>query len=276
MYISIDLGGTNTRVASSKDLKSIYKKEKFTTDHTIDAERNLIKEAILKVSESEKIEAVCIGVPGIVDKENQKFGKIINIPSLSNLEYFELIAESFNCNRIVADNDAALAGLGEAVFGAGQKYEAVAYLTLSTGVGGVRVANKKLDPTQKFYEPGNMVIIGDGVDLPISALPGTFTAYSSGTGFKQNYKVLPEECEDPAIWVDYAEKLSWGINNVNVMWAPDVIVIGGGMAKSLSKFIDPLYQNLFKNKFFEIPPILKAELEDDSGLFGGFALLTSD
>ncbi len=224
--------------------------------------------------DGEKLEAVCIGVPGIVNKVEAKFGKVINIPSLSNLEYFELVDECFDCKRIIAENDAALASLGEAVFGAGQKYDVVAYLTLSTGVGGARISHKKLDSVQKFYEPGNMVILGGGADIPIGALSGSFTAYSSGTGFKQNYGVSPEDCSDPKVWIDYAEKLSWGLNNVNVMWAPDVIVIGGGMAKSLEKFIDPLYQHLFKNKFFETPPILKSELEDDSGLFGGFAFLS--
>src|SRR3989339_806271 len=40
----------------------------------------------------------------------------------------------------VIENDAAVVGLGEARYGAGKSYEIVAYLTISTGVGGAKIS----------------------------------------------------------------------------------------------------------------------------------------
>ena len=78
MYISIDLGGTNTRIASSKDLVTIYKQEKFLTNHDLDEQRGLVSAAIGRLIDGEEVKYICIGVPGMIDKYNRKFGNVSN------------------------------------------------------------------------------------------------------------------------------------------------------------------------------------------------------
>ena len=62
---------------------------------------------------------------------------------------FSVLLDSSNFSNIplVVGNDADLAGLGEAVIGAGRDYNRVVFLTLSTGVGGTVIEGKKPDDT---------------------------------------------------------------------------------------------------------------------------------
>ena len=274
MYISIDLGGTNTRIAASRDLKNILKQEKVPTEQNVALERKVITSAIEKVAEGEVIKGICIGVPGFVDKKNLKFNRIVNIPSLSGFSYEDLFGEIVAPELTIAENDATLAGLGEAVRGAGQNYEVVAYLTLSTGVGGVRIAGKKIDPYQRHSEPGHMIINEDGKPFKLCGQKGCLSCYVSGAAFKEVYGVSPFRCEDKEVWTDYAKKLSLGIVNVIAMWGPDVLVLGGSISNKFEGYFkEPLLDELSKQEIFAIPPIVKSALGDDSGLYGGFILL---
>ncbi len=272
MYISIDLGGTNTRVAASKDLRSIEKVERFSTQNSLEAQRNRITQAIHNVTRyTPKI--ISIGAPGLIDQNNQKFGNIVNVPYLNNLEFNQLLSEEYKNLEFLGANDAALGGLGEAVFGAGKDFNSIAYLTISTGVGGVRIAGKKLDLQQPYWEPGHHIIdVGGAVDTKVH-MYGTFEAYVSGQAFQRNYGKTPQDCSDPEIWQDYGQKLANGLINVCAFWAPECIVIGGGIANKFDAFIESAKTHFSKQDFFPIPEIKKTELGDNSGIYGGLALI---
>ena len=49
MFISIDIGGTNTRVASSRNLKDIEATETFPSQKVLVDEKKLITQAIKKL-----------------------------------------------------------------------------------------------------------------------------------------------------------------------------------------------------------------------------------
>lgn len=276
MYLSLDVGGTNTRIASSYDLKNIVKDLKFDTSQDLETQKSLIEQGIAEIcAGEEELKGICLGVPGLVNKKENKFEKIVNVPALSNIYAEELLPEHIRTKNILAENDATLAGLGEAVLGIGKDYEVVVYLTLSTGVGGVRIAGKQIDPYQKFSEPGHMIIEEDGRYFELCGQKGCLSAYVSGTAFKSVYGVSPIDCEDSEIWGDYAKKLSLGIINILALWAPDVIVLGGSMSKKFEEcFKKPLLLELEKDPLFEIPPIVKNNLGDKSGIYGGFVLMS--
>lgn len=274
MYISIDLGGTSTRIAASPDLKDVLKQIKTKTQQNVALEKDFIRKAVMEMSEGEKIRGLCLGVPGFVNKKERKLEKVVNIPSFSEFSFDEILGEVVALEKIIVQNDADLAGLAEAVRGAGKNHDVVAYLTLSTGVGGVRIAGKKLDPYQKFSEPGHMIIIEDGFQDEYCEQSGCLSAYLSGKSFEKINGINPSECEDTQIWERYAEKLSLGLINIIAMWAPDVIVLGGSISNKFeAHFKEPLMEHLAKHKFFTIPPIVKSEFGDDSGIIGGFVLL---
>ena len=272
MYVSIDLGGTNTRVASSTDLNSLHKTVKFKTCSNLDDQILKVSNAIKEVAEK-RIDGICVGAPGIVNTKKNKFEQIVNITYLSNLNVTELVTPELRDNNFIVVNDAALAGLGEAIHGAGKNFETVAYITISTGVGGIRISNKKLDLTQRFSEPGHHIIdIGGVADTKVK-LYGTLEAYISGEAFERNYGVPPTNCDDKSIWEDYGEKFSKGLVNICAFWAPECVVVGGGISNKFELFADSVENNFKAQDFFSMPVLKKAELGDNSGLYGGFALI---
>ncbi len=284
MYISIDLGGTNTRIAASKDCVSIDKKVRFPTFDNLQSEKATITSAIAELTNDyvEKVHGICVGVPGFIDYEKNKIGKVINVPYLSNItvaEFFDDIPDAaLVSSKVLFANDAAIAGLGEAVYGIAKTEKALVYITLSTGVGGVRILNKHLDTTQKYFEPGHMVIYPEGRKSFHTGQSGSWDAYCSGVSFMQQYNIMPQDCVDQNIWTTYGKNLAFGIFNVISMWAPDVIVIGGSVSIKHPLFEKAMFDTLISlnNNLYVMPDILFSTLGHENGLLGGFVFLSQN
>lgn len=272
MFISIDLGGTTTRVASSKDLHNIEEVVKFPTDADLSALRYNISDNIKKMVGNDTVEYVCIGVPGMVDRENSKFKKIVNYPQLDGMGFSELF-DIENCKYLTAENDAALAGLAEANRGEAANYGIVAYITLSTGVGGVRIKHKKLDLHVDINEPGHMVIVEGGIHDDICGQNGCLHAYLSGAMFKKVYGKDPRFAKSNEIWEKYGSHLATGVINIIAMWDPDIIVFGGGISEKFDLFSPKMFEKLKAQDLLEVPHIVKSQLGDNNGLLGGFDLI---
>ena len=268
------MGGTTTRVASSKDMAKLHKIVKFPTNKAVSSQKLFIEDAILKVSDRAKVEFVCFGVPGTVDTATRKFLRMPNYPALNGKDFSELIDTRFG-ELVFVENDAALAALAEATLGSGKnavdgKARIVAYLALGTGVGGARV-----DRTTFSYlaaEPGHQIISAEGRLCKGCGQHGCLEAYASGTSFTEMFGCNPIDCSNPAVWQQYASYLAIGIINVISMWRPDIIVLGGSVSNKFLLFEGPLRERLKELNFFDIPPIVKSQIGDEAGVYGGFLL----
>jgi glucokinase len=274
MYISIDIGRTNTRVASSKDLVNLHQSVRFLTEPILKNQQQKLKEAIEKVSEGEKPKFGCVGIPGIIDREKNEFIRVNLYPELNGFTYMMLLQGCLETFPVYVENDALLSGYAEAVAGSGKEFNIVCYLTLSSGVGGVRVSYKTLDRTVFYSEPGHMIIMEGGRPDKTCGQRGCLESYTSGTSFKEIYGMEPKDCNDEAIWNDYSKHLASGLVNIMAMWAPEVVVLGGGVSQKFDFIYTGLMDNLKKQRFFPVPEIRKSAFGDDSGIKGGFIYLT--
>ena len=171
-----------------------------------------------------------------------------------------------NC-PVIIENDADLAGLGEATYGAGKGKSIVVYYTISTGVGGARIVDGKIDKSRFGMEPGHQSI--DPND-PNGHLEGLV----SGTALLTRYGKVGEEIQDPAIWNSVAESLAIGLHNSIVHWSPDIVILGGSVIKSLP--LDLVLDHLKSRMriFTELPEVVLTTL-DEPGLYGALSLLKS-
>ncbi|MBU4369550.1 ROK family protein [Patescibacteria group bacterium] len=272
MFISIDVGGTNTRLASTKNLKDIKEYRTFSTPKDFSLGIKKITNAIEEMALQSQIKAIIIGLPGVIDREKQKLVKAPNLKNWVNKPIVDLLSKKFKC-RTLLENDTALGGLGEAVFGAGKKYQIIAYLTLGTGLGGARIVNKKIDQSAQGFEPGHQIVKINGKQCSCGQ-KGCLEAYISSKAFYQKYKTKPESCTNTKIWAEFSQKFGQGLVNVIALWSPNIVIIGGGFSKKgemlfnlLKKFVK---QNL---RIFKTPPIVKSTLCDKSGIYGGFYYL---
>ncbi|MCA9381307.1 ROK family protein [Candidatus Dojkabacteria bacterium] len=271
MYIVGDIGGTNTRLSNTKDLSTLDQPTVQPTPKDYTLGLQMIKDYADKCSKIEVIEGVCLGISGILAEEKSH---LVRSPHLPNWEKKPLQSDLHNAinTNVFLENDTALVGLGESIFGAGKDHDLVAYITVSTGVGGARINEKTIDDKKFGFEPGHQIIsVGDEL-LSLEQI-------ISGTGIQERTGKRPEDIDkDDAIWKDVTKFAAIGLHNTILHWSPDILVLGGGiiLSEKLSIHnITEIIQELLV-VFPEIPEIKKAELEDFGGLYGAMEHIKSN
>ncbi len=265
MYILFDIGGTKTRIAKTDSIDSFNEPIVFDTPQKYEEGVALIKKTILSLSKGDQIQKI---VGGIAGPFSQKSGTMIESHNLSDWtnKSFKFELANFFHTTVFMDNEAAMSGLGEAVFGAGKGFSIVAYITVSTGVGGARIVNGAIDERTIGFEPGKQIMDEQGLILE---------DIISGRAVEERLGKKPQEINDPVFWDSMAKSLAFGLNNVVVDWSPDVVVLGGSMLKTVGIPVDAV-ENYLKETlkvFPEIPQIKKAVLGDLAGLYGALAYL---
>lgn len=273
MFLSVDIGGTYTRVGISADGKKISKKIKFGTPKNYDDGLDQLEEAIEEITGGKIPRKIAVGAASPIDYVK---GTMMKPPALRKWAGHSIRKElEVRLHTDVhLENDAALGALGEAHTSRRKKYKVVAYITLSTGIGGARIVNGRIDYHATPMEPGHQILDPKGRFWPGCGQKGCFEALGSGRAFEMTYGVKAEYCEDFKIWEEHAQIVSQGLVNVITLWSPDILVIGGSLIKAGHKFIDPL-MHFTKNslKIFPSPKIEFSKLDDDNVLLGGFIYL---
>ncbi|MDP3779441.1 MAG: ROK family protein [bacterium] len=270
MFILFDVGGTKIRIAAADQNGFLGDPVIMLTPSDFDEGLQMITDAALGMTKGEKITAVVGGLAGTLDRNHMMLVYGLNVSSWAGKPIKMLLEKSFNA-PVVLENDAALAGLGEAVEGAGKNYEIVGYMTVSTGVGGARITDKKIDRHAFGFEPGYQIIDADGT-LCTRCTRRDLQAHISGKGIEEHTGHKAEEITDQTMWEDIARHLSFGLTNTIVHWSPNVMVLGGSVMQSVSieRVNELVKENLYV--YPEIPPIVRAELGDVGGLHGALHL----
>ena len=138
--IGVDLGGTNLRIAAVDDGGKLL--EKMTTgtqvargrDHVLDEMTAAIRELAAKFK-ADTLLGIGIGVPGIIDMETGMLRESPNLPGWHDYPVRDEIEKRLG-TRVILENDANSAALGEKWLGAARDHDDICMLTLGTGVGG--------------------------------------------------------------------------------------------------------------------------------------------
>lgn len=272
-YLLLDIGGTKMRIGFSTDGKELKDVKIIKTPKHID-EAILLTKAYLNEKQIPSNDLkVCCGLPGIIDKDRSKLISAPNLPFWIDKPLKDLIKEVTGALNVFLENDAALAGLGEAVFGAGKEDEIVAYLTFGTGIGGVRIVSKKIDIHRWGFEPGHQIIYVDG---GITAKTTDLEGLASGTGIERTYGKDPENIEEKEVWEKVERYISAAVTNTLMYWSPDIIVLGGGIIESGRINRENIIKMVSERKSVipELPQIETWLLKDHAALFGGLYVLT--
>jgi len=252
--ILFDIGATKTRIAYSVDGEIFETPEVFETPKDYEHGLKFFIEKVKIITSGREIKKIVGGMSrSIADW---------------NVEKFKTDLEKEFQAQILIENDAAMVGLGEANWGAGRGFEIVAYITVSTGVGGARIVNGKIDERAIGFEPGNLIM-----DINTGK---TLEKMISGKALEERTGKHPKEITDKGVWDEFAKILSYGLNNIIVEWSPNVVVLGGSMITGNPAIpLDEVEKHLKEilKIFPELPIIKKAELGDFGGLYGGLAYL---
>jgi predicted NBD/HSP70 family sugar kinase len=273
-YVLFDIGGTKTRLATSDDLKELSSVKKFDTTGNYKKDIGTIKKEISALV-SGPVQGLAGGIRGVLNEEKTGIQNDGPLEDWIGEEFIELLSKEFDAPAFL-ENDSAVAGLGEAVYGAGKGLEIVAYHTISTGVGGVKIENGEVDQASVGFEPGHQILDIDRTVLGDEITP-TLENLVSGTALAQRFGVPAYEIpQDDVVWDELAEYLAQGLRNTIMYWSPDVIVLGGSMiVGDPAIMVDTIrkYTVEVLDGFVECPLITKAQLDDNAGLYGGMAIL---
>lgn len=264
MYLLFDIGKTNTRIAISKDGATLLSVEKYSTPDQIDSLYKIFEGCKVKYPE---ITAAAGCIAGPLDIFKSKLIDDGFFTSWKDQPIKERLQGILNV-KVNLENDAASAGLGEATFGAGKSYKIVAYITVSTGLGGCRIVNGEIDKASFGFEPGWQLININGELRDIGGY------YLSGTAMKREYNLDPIEIKDSKIWEEQANRLAFVLNNIIVLWSPDSVVLGGGIILNSPLSLDLTLDRLGSiSRITKLPSLQKAALGDNAGLYGALALI---
>jgi glucokinase len=218
-----------------------------------------------------EIMTAAIAIAGPLDRQRRHLVAAPHLPDWIAKPLGSDIARICNCQQVLLQNDAAMVGLGEATSGAGKDGNIVAYITISTGVGGAKIVNKKIESTVFGFEPGHQLLL-----IPhVGTEPTSWEKLVSGSGIMERYGHQPDEITDGQIWQEITHFVAVGLHNVIIHWSPDTVVLGGGIIESGKISVTRLFHEVEKllKIFPDIPVIKKSELGDLAGLYGCLYML---
>ena len=277
--IGVDLGGTNLRIAAVAENGDLLEKISLSTrtargrDHVINEMCDAIRQVTSRHKHAGQLLGIGIGVPGILDIRTGFLREVPNLPGWSDT-HVETEIERRLKTKVVIENDANAAALGEQWLGAGRHLHDLAIFTLGTGVGGGMVLNGRIwhGMTGMAAEFGHIVVEPDGVPCTCGSR-GCLEQYASAVGITRmareaiasgaapklseaaasNPELNPKlvyklaiEGDEPARRIFAVVGRTLGIaiaDMVNILNLP-MYVIGGGVSNAWTAFAPTLMDEL--------------------------------
>lgn len=268
MYIVADIGGSKMRIAASEDLQSFGEPTVIETPLSYEEGLKDLVATALSLAGGKSVEAMAVGFPGVLARNKRSILSSEHLPQWAGHLFADDIEKGILTN-VNLENDAALVGLGEAVFGAGKNAALVAYITISTGVNGARIVDGAIDRATLGFEIGGQYLAHDGELATLEELV-------SGAAIEKKYGMHPRELgKDWDGWEGLARIAAIGIHNTIVHWSPERVVLGGSMMNEIGIPIESIKGHLqsMMKKLPQVPEIVHSSLHDEGGLYGGLARL---
>ncbi|MTJ55622.1 ROK family protein [Anabaena sp. UHCC 0253] len=314
LILALDFGGTKLAAATVKagakewlDHESRFSPANADALSDLEIMRSLIK-SVLK---GKRADAIGVSFGGPVDATTGLVRLSHHVPGWENVPLKQLLEEDYHV-PVSIDNDANVAAIGEHRFGAGQGYDSLFYITISTGVGGGWILDGKpwRGSLGMAGEIGHIVVDPRG-PICLCGKRGCVERLASGPYMAQNAREMLEN-EPPSadgkgrgdilrylIGNDlnlitgkvvsaaaaYGDEMAqevlyrgaWalgvGIGNVANLMNPQRFVLGGGVTKAGDNFWNVVRKVARETALPEVNfEVVRALLGDDAPLWGAVAL----
>ena len=304
--VGVDLGGTKM-FGTIADLSGNIQHEIYIAHQKDNGPNEYLEhlcemiEALLDVPlpSGQQIRGIGIGAPGVTLTPG---GVVTWAPSLEwrDLPLQEILNKRFEA-PVFVENDVNLAALGELGFGAGQGVQNLVSIAVGTGIGAGIIIGGALyrGHNQAAGEICNML---PGIEFLEQRYDqfGALESLASATGIVERARQIvdqekipiPEELSAESVfksarngdsWAqqvvsDTADYLGLAIANVSAMLDPEVIILGGGVARSADLLIEPILQRIEGTVPF-IPRLIASPLGRQAVVMGATMLvlnLTTD
>jgi glucokinase len=313
LILALDFGGTKlaaavTRLGSREWLR--YERRLSPADSNANTDLEIIRSLIHSLLQGETPSAIGVSFGGPVDFTTGTVRLSHHVPGWENIPLKHLLEKEFAAPASV-DNDANIAALGEHHFGAGQGYDSLFYITISTGVGGGWILNGKpwRGTAGMAGEIGHIVVNPAG-PVCLCGKQGCVERLASGPYMAQDAKeyllvethqfqskvlrnlvnnnlnlitgkVISEAAaQGDELAINILQSGAWAlgtsIGNVANLINPQMFILGGSVTKAGEIWWKQVQKTARETALPEIDfEIVSAALGDDAPLWGAVALAES-
>jgi glucokinase len=256
-FLGIDVGGHSIKAGIvSKDGVMLDKEIILTEpekgrDVVVD---NIVKAATVLLERAKNIEAIGVGIPGILDK-NGYISYTPNIP-LTKYDLGKELKKKLGKKKIVFGNDAHNFALAQHTFGSGKGYDTVVALTLGTGVGSGLIINGKPFVNKGAPELGHTTIKFDANESKCCGNSGCIESFIGRKSFPEGpleiyKKALVGDKDAIKRFADYGTYLGIAISNFVNMFNPDIVILGGELSNAYNFFKKTMETEILKRSLFK-------------------------
>jgi glucokinase len=270
-WAGVDLGGTGTRVvvvgADGAELSGTTVASDSFGPRPVEELADLV---LGLVPGDAQLLGVGVGASGPVDLRTGEIRNPDTLPRFAGLDVAGGLQRRMRTPAWI-DNDAVVAGLAEAAWGAAADAESVLCVTLGTGIGvamiqgglPVRAADGQ------HPEAGHIAVAGTGSPC-YCGLPQCWEQVASRTAL-DSLRGMGGGKE--ALWADYSERLASGLVTLLTLYHPDCLVVGGSVAQHWTALERPLRDALARFREFDQSRALVAStLGERAGALGATIL----
>lgn len=290
IYLGLDVGASNIRIGlGNEDTLFSDKQRRVPTEEYWSEEGilNLILGTLDRYSISpDEVDGIGIGVPGLVDLEEDRMELSYALDELSFEELSKLDID------FQIENDANTAVMGEKLYGDGGDLDTVATVIIGSGIGGGVYYNGNLLGSQKdgrSPEPTGIVVEGGttwdgsvgGENMP-KYVTNLLEEDERETGISQDISAeeifeLSEEKEVVQECVDRLTELNArGIATMVNLYAPELVTFSGSVAVNNPEFMEDSFDKVEEHAINPVPDMKISELGNELGLYGALALAQKD
>ncbi len=307
MVAGIEIGGTKLQAGVGTGGGNILGLARTQTDPSRGASGiravlpGLVDQALAQAGCTRRqLAGLGIGFGGPVDSQQGTTLKSHQIDGWEKVPLTQELGQAFACPAAM-ENDASIAGLAEAVLGAGQGRSRVFYVTIGSGIGGGWIVDQTIDPGQGL---GCAEIGHTWVPDPQTGQPEKLEHICSGWSIAQRAaaaiqagqsSLAPSLCDGLAnlsaktvyaaaarqdalaktVLDDTCRTLALALGNVVALLHPERVILGGGVSLMGPLFWEPVQQ--YMDKFTFAPyagrcEVVRAQLGEEVVVAGALLL----
>ena len=315
LVLSIDLGGTKIVTAIVSSTGEIISRQ-YKPTLAEEGMEAVVNRMLATIDDSIKntnlmscsLSAIGIAAAGAIDSTKGTVTDSPNLPGWHNIPLRDIVEGATGIRTFVM-NDASAAALGEHTFGAGKGVNNLIYITVSTGIGGGIIIDGKLynGVSGSAGEIGHTTIDINGPRCSCGNI-GCLEMLASGKAVAREaqrlishgarttiIEVAEGELQNitaqtvaaaaqkgdataTAIISRAASYLGVGMVNLVNIFNPEMIIVGGGMAKMGDMLLDGA-RKVVTERAFQLPAqvvrIVPSQLGDNAGILGAVAFARS-
>ncbi|BDZ54025.1 ROK family transcriptional regulator [Agromyces marinus] len=275
LVLGVDLGASSTRVLLADLVGRPLADLEVATPSEADAAglAGWLADLAVELADARwpDVDTIVLGLPGSVGR-GSRITNAPNLPQVQDPDFLATLRERTG-RRVHADNDANLALLGEQRFGAARDAPTAVMVTIGTGLGaGLAIDGHILRGAQG--------VVGEFGQLPAGPLGTRLELLVTGPGIMRLAAEAGVRLDSPAELFDpspaepvrtlrshFDQALLVVLSAATVSCEPEVIVLGGGIAKSLAADLER-YETMLAHHLGTAPRLVGSELGDFAGATG--------